>query len=124
MPDRVPVAGICRHLRLEQLLKMGEQALYQGNRLLNLRSFNFSADVGKFVSAVILTITLAFQLFAVTAVLTLAASALHELTGGGTLPLNDALQLIISKRWYQLLMLILTFISMRRVLFRLGDKDV
>lgn len=112
------------YLRLEQLLKMGEQAFYQGNRLLNLRSFNFSADVGKFVSAVILTITLAFQLFAVTAVLTLAASALHELTGGGTLPLNDALDLITGKRWYQLLMLILTFISMRRVLFRLGDKDV
>ncbi|MCP5094732.1 MAG: AarF/ABC1/UbiB kinase family protein, partial [Chloroflexi bacterium] len=112
------------YLRIEQMIKLGEQAVYQANRLLRLRTFNFSALVGKFVSAVMLSLSLMFQLLGVTAVIVLATSLSQQLFFDIQLSFSDALMQVATNGWYQLLMGFLTIISIRRITFRLQDKEV
>ncbi|KAA3663712.1 MAG: AarF/ABC1/UbiB kinase family protein [Chloroflexi bacterium] len=112
------------YLRIEQMIKMGEQAVYQANRLLRLRSFNFSALVGKFVSAVMLSLSLMLQLVGVTAVIVIAVSLIQQLFFDTQLPFSSTFVQVATNRWYQLLMGVLTIISIRRILFRLQDKEV
>jgi ubiquinone biosynthesis protein len=112
------------YLRLEELLNMGDTVLFQAGRLLNLRSFNFSALVGKFVSTVMLSLSLLFQLVAITAVITIGVSLGQQLFFNLDMSLTAAFSHILANRWYQLLMIILIIISVRRILFRLGDKEV
>jgi len=112
------------YLRIEQMLKMGEQAVYQANRLLNLRTFNFTALVGKFVSSVMLSISLMVQLLMVTAVLVIITAVVQSLFYDITLSFSETFSQILENRWYQLLMILLIIISIRRILFRLQDKEV
>ncbi len=112
------------YLRIEQMLKMGEQAVYQANRLLHLRSFNFTALVGKFVSSVVLSLSLLFQLLMVTAVIVIVVSISQQLFLNAQLSFSRTFIQVATNRWYQLLMVLLIIISIRRILFRLQDKEV
>jgi predicted unusual protein kinase regulating ubiquinone biosynthesis (AarF/ABC1/UbiB family) len=111
------------YLRAEQLLKMSNQAIYQAARLLNLRSFSFGALVGKFVSTVVLSLSMSFQLLVITAVIVGATVIWRWAVDGLTISLNVALSQVVANGWYQLLMLLLIIISVRRILFRLHDRD-
>jgi ubiquinone biosynthesis protein len=112
------------YLRIEQMLKMGEQAVYQANRLLNLRAFNFTALVGKFVSSVMLSISLMVQLVMVTTVVVIITAIMQSLFFNMPLAFSATFSQIVINRWYQLLMIFLIIISIRRILFRLQDKEV
>ncbi len=111
-------------LRLEQMVKMSDKAIYQANRLLNLRTFNFAALVSKFVSSVVLTLSLLFQLLVITAVIVITYSVWQQWVQGVEASFIETLRQIISNRWYQIMMILLTIISVRRILFRLSDKEV
>ncbi len=112
------------YLRIEQMIKMGEQAIYQANRLLHLRSFNYSALVGKFVSSLMLSMSLMVQLLGVTAVIVIITIISQQLFLGDQLSISQTFVQVATNRWYQILMVLLTIISIRRILFRLQDKEV
>jgi hypothetical protein len=109
------------YLRIEQLIGLGRNALVQADRLARLRSFNCSAYVGKLVSTVVLIVALAIRLAVVTAAAAIAVLVFGSPEGGD---LSGALRVIV--RWwpYQLLMAALGLISIRRILFRLRDREL
>ncbi|MCP4420950.1 MAG: hypothetical protein GY805_30435, partial [Chloroflexi bacterium] len=96
------------YLRIEQMIKMGEQAIYQANRLLHLRSFNYSALVGKFVSSIMLSVSLLVQLLGITAVIVIAISILQQFFLSEQLAFSQTFIQVVANRWYQLLMVLLT----------------
>jgi hypothetical protein len=112
------------YIRLERMMKVGDQMLFQTQRLLNLRQFNYSALVGKFVSSILLTISVGLQTVALTVAVVLAASVWQSLSGGEMPPLSETFEQVIANRAYQLFLLLLFIIGIRRILFRLRDKEV
>jgi hypothetical protein len=112
------------YIRLERMLKMGDRVLFQAQRLLNLRQFNYSALVGKFVSSILLSISLVLQTAVLTFAVVLAVALWESLAGGETRPLLQTFQHVLTRPAYQLFLLLLFIIGIRRILFRLRDKEV
>jgi hypothetical protein len=112
------------YLTIERMLKMGDQALFQAQRLLNLRTFNFAALVGKFVATVMLTLALFFQILGITAVIVFCALVFQRMRLGPEVTLTAAFNQVVSSGWYQLFLILIIIISIRRILFRLRDKEV
>lgn len=109
------------YLRLEQLTSLGRNALVQAERLTKLQSFNFGAYVGKMVSTVVLTVSLAFQLTAVTAVAALLAVVVDA---PGADDVGGAFATVLGWWPYQIFMGVLALISVRRIMFRLRDREL
>ncbi len=112
------------YVTIERLVKMGEQAVFQGQRLLNLRTFNYSALVGKFVSTVMLTLSLFFQIVGITAVITFVTYTIQSSQIESSVSVVTVFRNVIFSGWYQLFLAFLVTTSIRRILFRLGDKEV
>ena len=112
------------YLTIEQLMKMGDQAIFQGQRLLNLRTFNYAALVGKFVSTVMLTLSLFFQILGITAVIVLVVFGYQTIRFGPDVSALITFNQVVTNGWYQLFLILLILISIRRILFRLSDKEV
>jgi ubiquinone biosynthesis protein len=109
------------YLRLEQLIELGRSALVQADRLATLQTFNFGAYVGKLVSTIVLMISLAIQLFAVTAAAVIIVMVFGPPQDDGAI---GALSTVLHWWPYQLLMAVLVVISIRRILFRLKDREL
>jgi ubiquinone biosynthesis protein len=105
-------------LRMEQFGGLARRAFVQAERLATLQTFNFGAYVGKLVSTVILAITLTLKLAALTAVAILAVAMVTSVG------LGAALETVVTSWPYQVLMGILVLISVRRLLFRLRDREL
>ena len=105
-------------LRLEQLVALGRSAVVQFDRFTTLQRFNFGAYVGKLVNTIVLVVTLALQLTAVTA----AAVAAVVIFGEGGL--GDAVGTVVGWWPYQVFLAVLVLISIRRILFRLKDREL
>lgn len=112
------------YAKIDQVLKMGDRALFLGQRLMNLRTFNFGALVGKMVSSIILVIALSFQFILITGMLALAVWAWPLLSGEPTRSFSESLQWVVSSPWYMVGIGILLLINARRMLFRLRDQEV
>jgi len=112
------------YVRLDRLVKLGDRALYLSQRLFNLRTFNFGALLGKFVSSVILLITLVFQSLLATALIVLIVFGLQRATGIADLPFWDTVKTTVSNPWYLAGLIVLIFVNGRRMFFRLTDKEV
>ncbi len=106
-------------LRLEQMVALGRSALYQANRLATLRTFNFGAYVGKLVSSVVLIFGLAFQLVAVTGLAMIVVALFGDPDGFG-----DALGTVLTWWPFVAFLSVLGLISIRRILFRLKDREL
>jgi hypothetical protein len=109
------------YLRMEQLLELGRNALVQAERLTTLQTFNFGAYVGKMVSTLVLMVSLAIQLFAVTAAAVVVVLVFGPQQEDG---LTGALSTVLHWWPYQLFMAVLVVISIRRILFRLKDREL
>ena len=109
------------YLRWEQLMQLGRSAIVQAERLTTLRTFNYGAYVGKMVSTLVLLISLTIQFVAITAAATVLMMIFGPPQDGGAI---GALGSVL--RWwpYQLFMGVLVVISIRRVLFRLKDREL
>lgn len=112
------------YIRLERMIKMGDRVLFQAQRLLNLRQFNYAALVGKFVSTILLTIAGALHAVVFTVAVVLVVVIWQALVSGETPALPDTFRLVITNRTYQLALLFLSIVGIRRILFRLRDKEV
>ncbi len=112
------------YVAIERMLKMGNQAMYQAQRLLNLRTYNYAALVGKFVSTVMFSLALFFQILGITAVIVFITMAVQRTQLGSPTTLVDAFTQVVGNGWYQLFLLFISIISIRRILFRLADKEV
>ncbi len=108
-------------LRLDQLSSLGRRAIVQAERIATLQSFNFTAYIGKLVSTVILTFSLALQLALITAVAALLMWAFGPSDADSW---GSALVAVIHFLPYQLAMGLLVLISVRRILFRLKDREL
>lgn len=112
------------YLRLEKVVSFGDRLLYQSGRFLNLRPFNFAALIGKFVTFVIMSLSLIVQLLVTTAVITVGTALILQWLYDIQLSLGDTVRLVVSNFWYQILMLILIVVNLRRIMFRLRDKEI
>ena len=112
------------YLTIERMIKMGDQAIFQAQRLLNLRTFNYAALVGKFVSTVMLTLSLFFQILGITAVIMFVVFVWQRIQFGAEVSLFVTFNQVVTNSWYQLFLIFLIIISIRRILFRLRDKEV
>ncbi len=102
-------------LRLDQFAALGRSALTQAERLSKLRTFSFGAYVGKLVSTVVLAVGLFLQLGAVT----LVAVGAVALFGDG-----DAWSTVLRSWLYWVVIGGLGLISLRRIMFRLKDREL
>ena len=93
----------------------------QAERLTTLQTFNFGAYVGKLVSTIVLMFYLAIQLIAVTAIAVIVVLVFGSPQEDGAI---GALSTVL--RWwpYQVLVFVLILISIRRILFRLKDREL
>lgn len=112
------------YVKFERLLKMGDRALYLAQRVMNLRTYNFGALLGKFVSAVILLVTVAFQTIAATGIIVLAVYLSRWIGQESEPSFNDTIRTVISNPWYIAGLTIILLINVRRMLFRLSDDEV
>jgi predicted unusual protein kinase regulating ubiquinone biosynthesis (AarF/ABC1/UbiB family) len=112
------------YIRLERMLKLGDRVLFQAQRLLNLRQFNYAALVGKFVSMILLTISGLFIALFFTLALVLAVTLWQAVFSGEMPAMLETFQQVVTDWRYQLALLIFFFIGLRRLLFRLRDKEV
>ncbi|MEM7342861.1 MAG: AarF/UbiB family protein [Chloroflexota bacterium] len=111
-------------LKLEELADLGEQVLYQTQRLLSSHTYNFGALVGKFVSAILMVFNLAFQILIITGIIIVGVAVAQLLQYNLELSLPALFVQVISNIWYQLLLVFLILMSFRRILLRLADKEV
>ncbi len=102
-------------LRLDQFASLGRSALMQAERLAKLRTFSFGAYVGKLVSTVVLAVGLLLQLGAVTLV---AVGAVALFTDG------DAWATVWGSWLYWVVIGGLGLIALRRIMFRLKDREL
>ena len=59
-----------------------------------------------------------------TAVITFLILAIQRLRDGGAPTLVTSFNDVVSSGWYQLFLVVFVLIIVRRILFRLGDKEV
>ncbi|MFZ0546946.1 MAG: AarF/ABC1/UbiB kinase family protein [Candidatus Promineifilaceae bacterium] len=112
------------YVRMERMLKMGDQMFFQAQRLLNLRQFNYAALVGKFVSSILLTLSGFLQAVIFTVIVILLVTIWQTVVGGTIPPLQETFRQVVTGPIYQLSLLFLSVIGIRRILFRLRDKEV
>jgi hypothetical protein len=112
--------------RIEQLMDMGNRTIYLAQRWLDQPPFHFSLMVDKFVYAVsqILKTMITFVFFTLGA--GFAVLLYHVLKPGGApgIDIWTACKEVLTWRPYQLLIGLNLFLSIRRVMMRLFDKDV
>ena len=113
------------YLRIEQLMDMGNRTMYLAQRWLDTPPFRFSLMVDKFVYAfsTVLRGMVTFVFFTMAA--GFALLGWRVLTSGSTgFDIWSACKEVLSWRSYQLLIGLNLFLSIRKVMIRLFDKDV
>lgn len=111
------------YVKIDRLLKIGDQAMFLGQRLLNLRTFNFGALLGKLVSSLILLVTLGFGIAAATAGLVFATFLWQRSQGTDIFTLRDAVPIVTNNPWYLGTLAVVLLLNTRRLLLRLSDQE-
>ncbi len=112
------------YAKLERVIKMGDRALFLGERLLNLRSFNYGALLGKFVSSLITMISLAFQMTVLTGSVLLVVYPMQMMAGPEHGTFIDTVRMVVTNPWYVGGLAIVVLINIRRMLFRISDEEI
>ncbi len=110
--------------KLERVLKMSDRALFLAERVMNLRTFNYGALLGKFVSTFISLISLAIQMTILTGTILLVAYVLQIASGASDFSFSDTVGLVVTNPWYLGGLAIVTLINIRRMLFRISDEEI
>ena len=106
------------YLRIEQLTDVLQKAVVQVDRLMTLQRFSFGAYLGKLVSVVVMLIGFAFQLTALTAVVVVVVALI------GPDGMRSALGQVVAAPAYQVAVGLLALVHLRKVLFRLTDREL
>ncbi len=112
------------YTKIDRLFKMGDRAIYHGQRLMNHRTFNYGALLGKFVSAIILIIALVFQLVTISGALLIISLIGQWLSEGPLRPIEETVIEVVTNPWFIGGMAILLVLNARHMLFRLRDEEV
>ncbi len=112
------------YVKLERLMHMGDRALYLAQRVVDLRTFNFGALLGKFVSVLILLISLAFQWLVFTGAVVLIVHVVQWAAGNLQATWLQTLKTVVANPWYLGGLAAVLLINFRRILFRLSDQEV
>ena len=108
------------YLKLEQTVDLFNRATYRIQHILDAPPLRFSYMINKWVFAILV----ALQAVTISSIITGLILAFTSMTISQEMSLPDSLQQIVSNGWYQLLILIIILLSIRRILFRFNDKDV
>ncbi len=111
-------------IRLDRTAKTAEGFFFRTMHLFSLPSFNFSALMSKWSFAVYILVRFLGQVLAITLIPVLGVMAFQLGSSHAPFDLLKILGDVTSNRLYQLVVLILIFISGRTVLYRMDDKDV
>lgn len=109
------------YLRIEQLTELGRNAVTQAERLVRLQTFNYGAYVGKLVSTVVLIVSLVLRLGAVTLVAAAGVAIFGSPAGSG---LGGGFDAVVNWWPYQVAMVLAGLVSVRRIMFRLRDREL
>ena len=112
------------YVKIERLMHMGDRALYLAQRVVDLRTFNFGALIGKFVSVMILLISLAFQLLVLTGAIVLFVHVAQWIAGTLQETWLQTLRAVVTNPWYIGGLAAVLLINIRRMLFRLSDQEI
>ena len=115
-----------KYLQLQQFLNTSNRAFFRFQHFLDSPPMRFIFDINKSVYTVLtvlrlgVTLSFVFGLF-------VAALAVRDVLGGaemGSLNLWQLAKDAAASGWFQLLAGLLALLSLRKMLFRLGDRDV
>lgn len=112
------------YLRLEEVGYTVDRLSSQLHRFLDKPAFRLNASVGKSVYTLSILIGLISRLVVITGITAVFAYAITWIYNTPLPPVADLLQQIVTNRVYQVVVLFLIFINVRRILFRYGDKAV
>lgn len=110
-------------IRLDRFAHTAESFLSRASHMLSLPSFNFSALVSKWSLAVYILVRFIAQILGVTAAAAFLA-VLKLYLGRQAIDIYGALRTVFANPVYHIIILILTFVNARTVLFRMDDKEV
>jgi predicted unusual protein kinase regulating ubiquinone biosynthesis (AarF/ABC1/UbiB family) len=112
------------YLRLEQLASTGEGLFYRLRHTLTLPRVNFNSMMSKWSYTFVTFAKMITQLLLLTAFAIYAAVIARYFAGGVRVPYATAVGDVMSSRVFIALVIVLLFINLRAVLFRLDDRDV
>jgi predicted unusual protein kinase regulating ubiquinone biosynthesis (AarF/ABC1/UbiB family) len=110
-------------LNLEEMTKTGEKLMYRTQNLLGSPIFNFSSLVGKWVFATSVVINTLGRLLLVTLFVFILVAGVQVIQGQA-LDFLHILTKVITNRYFQIILGIISITSFRLILFRLGDQEV
>jgi len=110
-------------IRLDRIAHTIESIFLRTSHLLSLPSVNFSAMMSKWSLAVYILVRFLAQILGVTAA-GVFLSVLNLYLSRQPIDIHGALRSVIANPVYQIIILILAFVSGRTVLFRMDDKEV
>jgi hypothetical protein len=111
------------YLKLQEMFDLGNRILYRTQRLFDTLPFNSLAMISKpiFVLFEIFRFSLHFLITVMLVVMVVAG--FQFFTSGSDIDLLSLVSSVFSLWWFQLLLLLLVFIYIRRIYLRLKDKD-
>jgi hypothetical protein len=108
---------------LEEVTKTGEKLMYRTQNLLGSPIFNFSSLVGKWVFASSVVINTLGRILLVTLFAAILVAGVQVIEGQA-INILQILTKVITNRFFQILVGIISITSFRLILFRLGDQEV
>ena len=112
------------YLRLEEVAYAADRLFFQLHRFLDKPAFRLNVSVSKSVYTLSTLIRLIGRLIVITGVTAIFVYGITWISNNPLPSLADLLQQIITNRLYQIIVLFLIFINVRRILYRYGDKVV
>lgn len=111
------------YLRFQQMTESGNRLMFRLQHFLDTPSLRFADMVKKGVFAVTTVIKAALSVIGITGVATLAVTGV-KLLEDETINIAEILERVMSNGWYQLVIALTLLLNLRRIMVRLGDKDV
>jgi ubiquinone biosynthesis protein len=111
------------YMRMEEMLRMGRQALGRIQHVLDTPSHNFSHMLGKAAFGISMFLKLAavgmgIHIFAVVGV------TLYQSITGHELSIWETFNRIVGSKWYQIIVMLVFLVIVRKALMRFEDLDV
>jgi ubiquinone biosynthesis protein len=108
---------------LNQVLQSGSRAFFKFNSFLNRRFPDFNYMVEKSVFTAMVLVRLVFTVVAVLAT-AVGGMALLKALRGEPLHTGQILEQVATNNWVQGLLAFVALLDVRRIMFRLGDRDI
>ena len=111
-------------IRVDRVLHTVEDFVLRARHMLTLPSMNFSSLMSKWSFGFFILFRYIGHILAVTALAVITRYAVYYFNGLEMPSLPDLLKLIMTNPVYLLILLVLTFVNGRTVLYRMDDKEI